>query len=277
MILVCSPREPHLYHYGSEMSKKTAGCSVPPYWVTIRFDFRAAAPGIPDRRGGIRPVFRVLQHPRVPFRVRDFYPDLARELGRGRMLDLGCGDGNAMKPFFDAGWECVGVDVDARALERASRYGRVVLRKGEDPLTSISDASFDLVSANAVLHHLGDVEANLLELRRCLKPGGLLLVNEVVEDSAFMRAGRTVFRRWRGMPIRSRFAVRDWLPIFDRHRLELLAAYGQNHWASLAFMLAERVPGGGRLGLRFERFRFDPTDGRRRPIMFVLFVLRKKG
>ena len=193
------------------------------------------------------------------------------------MLDLGCGTGTAMKPFFECGWECVGVDIDPKALEKASQYGQVILRKGEESLFGLEDGSFDLVTANAVFHHLKDIDSNLSELIRCLKPGKLLLINEVVEDSFLMRAGRNIFKNWRGMPIYSRVCVRDWLEIFKRHNLNILCAYGQNHWASLAFVLFSYLPKPIQIALKknFTRKKIDLADRDYGQIMFVLFVLQK--
>ena len=216
-----------------------------------------------------------LRDDEIPFRVADFYPRLARELGGGRMLDLGCGRGNAMRPFAENGWECVGVDVDPGVLEDAKRYGQVVLRKDEEPLTQLEDASFDLISANAVFHHMKDVDGNLRELTRLLKPGRLLLINEVVEDSLFMRTGRNVFSSWHGIPIYSRMYIRDWLATFERHGLRPLATYGQNHWASLVVVASSYLPKAvQQLTRKLRRRKMDPANPGQ-PMMFVLFALQK--
>jgi NADH dehydrogenase [ubiquinone] 1 alpha subcomplex assembly factor 5 len=51
-----------------------------------------------------------------------------------------------------------------------------VPRVGADPeLLPLADASFDLVVSNLVLHWVGDLPGALVQLRRALKPDGLLL------------------------------------------------------------------------------------------------------
>jgi hypothetical protein len=71
------------------------------------------------------------------------------------------------------------------------------------------DESFDLIVANAVFHHLEDVEGDLVEFVRCAKPGKLLLINEVVEDNSLMHGARNIFKAWRGIPIKSRMYVSE--------------------------------------------------------------------
>lgn len=213
----------------------------------------------------------------IPFAIVDFYSSLAAEIGTGRMLDLGCGRGNAMRPFCNAGWDVVGVDVDPESLKYAAKYGQVILRNGEEPLVDLEDESFDVISANAVFHHMKDIDGNLSELIRCVKPGGLILINEVVEDSPWMRLGRNVFSSWKGMRIYSRLYVRDWVEVFERHNLSLVRTYGQSQWASLALVslsfLSERLRSW--LKNRLTRKAINVFSPDHKPIMFILFILKK--
>lgn len=222
-------------------------------------------------------MLRILKQERIPFLVIDFYSHLAKEIEKGRMLDLGCGRGKAMKPFFECGWDCVGVDINSEALKKASRYGQVILRKDEEPLSSLENESFDVITANAVFHHLKDINSNLSEVIRCLKRGGVFLLNEVVEDSFLMRSGRDIFKKWRGMPIYSRVYIRDWLDVFRRHNLKILRAYSQNHWVSFALMPSSFLPSPLKFAIRrhFTRKPLDLTAQNYGQIMFILFVLQR--
>ena len=232
-----------------------------------------------DKCGGENPMLGVLQQTEIPFRIgTSFLPQLIRELGSGRMLDLGCGSGdNVMRVFFEQGWDCVGIDINAALLERASRYGRTILRKGEEPLSCLDDNSFDLVAAQAVFHHMKDVDGNLGELVRCTKPGKFLLIHEVVEDNLFLRVGRNIFKRWEGMPIYSRLYIHDWLEAFQRHHLDLLSAYGLRQWAGSVLNVTRLLsrPLGNALAkhLKLRRLALAPTEYGQ--LQFVLFVLQK--
>lgn len=71
------------------------------------------------------------------------------------------------------------LDVSGVELDFAGRPGTVRVVSNEvvsDPeFVPFRDASFDLVASNLLLHWVGDLPGALAQLRRVLKPGGLLL------------------------------------------------------------------------------------------------------
>lgn len=97
-----------------------------------------------------------------------------------RWLDFGCGAGRAARHLAtrsDIG-KLVGVDVDAKAIAWASRRLRdeyVVI--APTPPTPLEGESFDVVYAISVFTHFNEAAqfAWLGELRRLLRPGGLLI------------------------------------------------------------------------------------------------------
>lgn len=96
-------------------------------------------------------------------------------LGRvTRALDLGCGDGR-LTAELDAE-ELVAADVSAVALARAARRvprARLVELEPDAPLP-LEDSAFDLALCAETLEHVRDVQLLLSELRRVLRPGGML-------------------------------------------------------------------------------------------------------
>jgi SAM-dependent methyltransferase len=106
----------------------------------------------------------------VPERI----PLLVAAVGRGkRVLDLGCRSG-ALTRHFVEGNSVVGLDVDAAALEKVAALGiEPVLANVEDPLP-FEDDSFDAVVAGELFEHLQFPDALVAEIRRVLRPGGVL-------------------------------------------------------------------------------------------------------
>jgi len=95
-----------------------------------------------------------------------------------RALDLGCGSGRFLTVLQAAGAEPIGVDISARALERARRMApgadtRLLEADGSLP---IDHGSIDLVWCSEVIEHVADVGLLLGEVRRVLAPGGRLLL-----------------------------------------------------------------------------------------------------
>ncbi len=105
----------------------------------------------------------------------------------GRWLDVGCAAGVFLHRFQRAqapgAWELHGVEPNPQAAEVArSRYGLQVIT-GTLEQAAYPDASFDVVTLWDVLEHLHDPLDSLNEIRRILKPGGVLALRVPNLDS----------------------------------------------------------------------------------------------
>jgi SAM-dependent methyltransferase len=156
----------------------------------------------------------------VPERV----PLFRAAIGSGkRVLDLGCRSGALTRHFLE-GNSVVGLDVDASALEKAAALGiEPVQANVEEPL-AFESASFDAVVAGELFEHLQFPNALVAEIRRVLKPGGVL-VGSV--PNAFRLQSRLRFLRGRApeddpthLRMFSPAAVRALLGGFDDVRLD---------------------------------------------------------
>lgn len=86
-----------------------------------------------------------------------------------KILDLGCGEGVLVSKFRNKGYDIIGVD--------ANYESRVVFKRGI-LATGFDANSFDIILCLDVLEHL-DFESQgkaLVEIKRILKPGGLLIL-----------------------------------------------------------------------------------------------------
>jgi SAM-dependent methyltransferase len=91
----------------------------------------------------------------------------ARDLGRFRVLDVGCGP-KPYLPFFEAhASEYVGVDVDNPAADLT----------GTAESLPVPDSSFDVVLCTQVLEHAIDPPQVVRELARAVAPGGRVLAS----------------------------------------------------------------------------------------------------
>lgn len=94
---------------------------------------------------------------------------------KGRVLDIGCGAGAFLHRLRELGWETHGIEPDADASEAARKLGLDV-RTGTLEQASFRDEHFNVVTALHVLEHVHEPGAFMQEVRRVLKPGGLLYV-----------------------------------------------------------------------------------------------------
>jgi ubiquinone/menaquinone biosynthesis C-methylase UbiE len=124
--------------------------------------------------------------------------------GRPRALDFGCGSGNLTRHLLDLGFEVTAADVSPGFLKLVGdRFltNRLtpLLTNGRD-LAEIPDASFDLVAAYSVLHHIPDYLAAVGELARVCKSGGVVMLDHEPTDEYW--TGDAVWRSFRAAALR---------------------------------------------------------------------------
>lgn len=123
--------------------------------------------------------FRLLPLPQYQERLLEAVPRCAN------LLEIGAGTGELLLKLADIAGKIVGVDHSQAMLSEARRkvavHGvvNIELRLGEMTHLPLPDNSVDCVVANMVLHHAADPLAVMIEIRRVLKDGGLLLIADL--------------------------------------------------------------------------------------------------
>lgn len=94
------------------------------------------------------------------------------DLKPGRLLDIGCAEGDFPAFMRDHGWDVAGFEASSAAL---NPHG-VEIQHGQFPADcEFPDNAFDAVTAWAVVEHLHDPMAALRAIQKLLKPGGTLV------------------------------------------------------------------------------------------------------
>ena len=91
---------------------------------------------------------------------------------KGKILDIGAGTGDFLAFVKQNGWQTIGVEPSQKAKE-------IALKKGVDFVNETSELenqSFDVITMWHVLEHVPNLEKQIQELKRLLKPNGTLIV-----------------------------------------------------------------------------------------------------
>ena len=116
-----------------------------------------------------------------------------------RVLDLGCGTGNATLLAAARGAQVTGVDPSPRLLdvarERAAAEGlSVTFVDGEAASLPAGDASTDLVLSVFAVVFAPDPEAAVRELARVTAPSGRVVLTAWIPEGPIAEAGRVAFQ-----------------------------------------------------------------------------------
>lgn len=90
-----------------------------------------------------------------------------------RLLDIGCGAGALLEAARRAGWNAYGVDLSKTSAAHVSSLGFEVFC-GDVTASPYPADHFDVVTAIELFEHVDDLLGLLTEVRRILRPGGVL-------------------------------------------------------------------------------------------------------
>lgn len=117
------------------------------------------------------------------------YRDFAPFPDEGRILDLGCNDGTfgaMLTELINLDQALIGVDIDERALKKASQRSGVYARtlKCDASDLPFDDESFDAVFSNQVLHCIPEgPDKAIEEVSRVLKRNGVFICTIMIDHS----------------------------------------------------------------------------------------------
>ena len=182
--------------------------------------------------------------------IRTYVPSPA-----ARVLDYGCGEATSAEKVAEAASALVLVEaapnVRAALAARYAEHPKIAVI-GADEATTLPPASFDLIVLHSVAQYLSAAElARLLTLfRRLIKPGGLLILGDVVPPEWAAPAAAFALLRFAAENGFFWAAVGGLLRIFVSDYLRLKKTVGLSHYSEAAALeklaaagfAAERAP-----------------------------------
>jgi len=97
--------------------------------------------------------------------------------GDERILDIGCGYGAYYERLIERhpDIQYFGIDLSEGMLRQHPAYETGRLAFGEATQLPFANETFDVVMANNMLYHIPDVEAAIREVKRVIKPDGVMM------------------------------------------------------------------------------------------------------
>lgn len=91
---------------------------------------------------------------------------------KGRILDIGAGVGDFLSVCKNDGWQIIGIEPSDKAKAIAKNKGVSFV----DNLSELESNSFDVITMWHVLEHVPDIENQIKELKRLIKPTGTVII-----------------------------------------------------------------------------------------------------
>ncbi len=91
---------------------------------------------------------------------------------KGKILDIGAGTGDFLLECKNQNWDILGIEPNDKA--KGIAVGKGI--KFGDTIEKLESNSFDVITMWHVLEHVPDVEHQVAELKRLLKPSGTIII-----------------------------------------------------------------------------------------------------
>jgi 2-polyprenyl-3-methyl-5-hydroxy-6-metoxy-1,4-benzoquinol methylase len=91
---------------------------------------------------------------------------------KGRILDIGAGVGDFLSVCKNDGWQTIGIEPSDKAKNIAKSKGVSFVEN----LSELENHSFDIITMWHVLEHVPNLEEQIAELKRLIKPNGTIII-----------------------------------------------------------------------------------------------------
>jgi SAM-dependent methyltransferase len=182
------------------------------------------------------------------------------------VLDIACGEGYGSALIARHAAQVTGADISptaiAHALERYAGAANLDFREADCAALPFADASFDVVVSFETLEHIAAQEAFLDEIRRVLRPDGLVVIS--CPNKAEYSDKRDHVNEFH-----IRELYRDELASLVGARFPHAAWYGQRP-GFFSVVWPERSPAGAEIFELSEAAADMPSAGHTRPLYFIV-------
>lgn len=176
------------------------------------------------------------------------------------LFDVGCAAGFFLEAARDRGWRGRGIDVSAYAAGFARDRLGLPVDEGSIVSPPPGLGSFDAVTLWDAIEHLDRPDLGLANIRRLLKPGGVLALSTGDYGSLVRRLTGHRWRLFADVTHNFFFDVRTLRRLLEREGYEVLRVSHRGKWVAIAMILHQSgMPGAARLERWLVSRRWDPA------------------
>jgi 2-polyprenyl-3-methyl-5-hydroxy-6-metoxy-1,4-benzoquinol methylase len=119
-----------------------------------------------EQRAGRKPIFEEL--------MAEIESVAGR--GKGRLLDVGSGDGLLLEVAIVHGWRAEGLDISTAAVKYARDERGLTIHQGLIEDVPLEPGAYDVIVLNHVLEHVRNPRETLAHIRTLLAPNGVIRI-----------------------------------------------------------------------------------------------------
>lgn len=177
---------------------------------------------------------------------------------RGKLLDVGCGNGFLAEKLKNIGYEVYGMDVSLNQVKRARKSGIKAVKASAEEKFNYKNNYFDVVVLSEVLEHLFEPENCLRECYRVLKKNGMLIIG--IPNTSCLQARLAMFFLGESQFVTYPYVTHPHIRMFSRGSiLKLLKKYN--------FKVKE-IWGANWFSVRYTRKNAEILDENKNPVEF---------
>jgi len=94
----------------------------------------------------------------------------------GKILDIGCGQGQFLHMLNDRGWDCVGIERSVKLKEYVSKKYNIPVMDADMKKWEFKNQEFDVINIYHVIEHIEEPETLLKKVREIIKDDGILIM-----------------------------------------------------------------------------------------------------
>ena len=139
------------------------------------------------------------------------------------VLDLGCGTGISTHQMVKRGVEIIGCDIDAQMLSNAKKDKSITYVRGSAEKLPFSKSTFDAITMFTSFHWFTSKKA-LTEIRRVLKPQGVVFIVQPAHKSPFTGDHVVIISKALGKKVKSKYSKKRFEEVLTQNNFRIVEA-----------------------------------------------------